>query len=121
VLRRVRVETVRRQHLTSGNELEAIGRYNKVQIASHAAHRAIAFQYLELRRRAYFEPDATTVAAPGMRNQVDPRWSNVRDDGPCEMGSAERTVSLSVYALVDVEPSPMRTSPWHEGAYCHVR
>ncbi|MBF8303268.1 MAG: hypothetical protein HW396_1549 [Candidatus Dadabacteria bacterium] len=66
VLRRMSIEAVGGQRLSSGKQLEAIRRNDKVQVARFAAHRAIALRNLQLRRRDHLKSDTTTVTTAGV-------------------------------------------------------
>src|SRR5688572_461330 len=63
VFRRTRVERVFHQVFRAGQQAEARRRHDQVQVAGHAAYRAVAVERFDLRRSLDFEANAAAMAA----------------------------------------------------------
>jgi len=63
MLRNLRVERIRRERVAAGQQFEALGRHDQMQISGHAAHGAIAFGDGNSGGRDDFEADAAAMAA----------------------------------------------------------
>jgi len=131
VLRRVSVEAVSGQRLTSRKQLEAFRGNDKVQVTRLAAHGAIALRDLQLRWRDHLESDTTTVTTPSVCDRAFscrltfnhfPKTNEyLTPVYPCGISSAKSRLfgALCAHLLLDRLRAEVRVSDFSRGKTRH--